>query len=308
MAEVFKNCEDEAETQTLHVLISKASAARRVLGPISLHGYSSLKAVDAYDKEVNWLHQQEPAVDNPLPACVKAKVFHTRASNAWPSTIFWQTLRSSDMSKMMDEDSIEPLQLKLFPGKILSITQDEKPTAAMSNLSSLASSFTQAVKKGYFPDSANLIAEVGRLKMVMSATQWLFYGQDDGGSGQAGVDWNAESLERFLFTASEVRTALEVLPRGRELLASAQTALTQCVARTDSVSRWKGAVEALGTFSDFGFQARFLDFKKAVEDAIISTEVLEEVVTITLLRRLCKDAITHVQQFAKRDTLLTCHM
>ena len=51
-----------------------------------------------------------------------------------------------------------------------------------------------------------------------------------------------------------------------------------------------------------------LPIRQAGEDAIISTEVLEEVVTITLLRRLCKDAITHVQQFAERGTLLTCHM
>ena len=73
LTEDLKICENESETQTLHILISKASAARRVLGPINLSGFRSLKVVDAYDKEVNWLQQQDPPVDNPFSVSVKGR-------------------------------------------------------------------------------------------------------------------------------------------------------------------------------------------------------------------------------------------
>ena len=98
--------------------------------------------MDAYDKEVNWLQQQDPPVDNPFPVFVKRKIFETRALNSGPSAVFWQTLRTSDVTALLGgtPESIEGLQLELFSGKILSILEDTSANAPAS-LSSLAATF-----------------------------------------------------------------------------------------------------------------------------------------------------------------------
>ena len=115
LQEDFKTCEDEKETLTLHMLISKASAARRVLSPIAANGCGSLRVVDAFDKEMNWLRQQDPAVPDPFPQCLKTKIWHTRAGNAWPASMFWRALRAEELHGAVTQDIVNGFQMELFP-------------------------------------------------------------------------------------------------------------------------------------------------------------------------------------------------
>ena len=91
--------------KVLHAMISKAIAARKVLTPCMTFGFNSMKTVDAYDQQANWLKQQDPPVDNPFPVDLQKQIFSTRAAHAWPAVKCWQSMSpSTAVAFMTDED------------------------------------------------------------------------------------------------------------------------------------------------------------------------------------------------------------
>ena len=56
----YKTADNETEVRTLHELMCKAGAARKVLGAVSSHGMGSAKVLDVFDQHVfnNLLHVQ----------------------------------------------------------------------------------------------------------------------------------------------------------------------------------------------------------------------------------------------------------
>ena len=118
--------------------------------------------------------------------------------------MFWQTLRVSDVSQIVDRHRVEPLQLELLSGKMLSVMQEEAVVArTASDLCSLVASFEEAATLDYLPSSDTLVTEVKGLKLVMDAVN-----DGDSGGGAAGK-WIIDDMACFLNTSSAVRKALQ---------------------------------------------------------------------------------------------------
>ena len=290
----YKNCNNVEEVRTLHDLMCKAGAARKILAAISLHGMGSPKVVDIFDSQMNWLSQQDPPVSTPFPSCLQQRVFTTRASSAWPADVFWQSIRTSEISKLdLPEDGKEGMQVNLFSANILDLSQHDKHTTAKSNLTSLAQSFFASCED-LFSSCAKLNAEVVLLKMAMQATRDNFV-LGDGGCTE-------DKLESFLRDPSEVRQALESLPCGRGIIAAVKTSLERGKAKADSVAHWRSVSTALGSFADCGFLARFEEFSKSVDEGLIASEVLKEIVTLPFLKKFTIEIFAHVQELAHSGT------
>ena len=101
---------------------------------------------------------------------------------------------------------------------------------------------------------------------------------------------------------SEVYQALDSLSFGRGIILQVRTALEQGKAKHASISHWQSQVAALGTFADFGFLARFEPFKKSVEEGLIASEVLRDVVTLPLLQKFTIEIFAHVDALARSGT------
>ena len=189
-------------------------------------------------------------------------------------------------------DGTEGSQVNMFTSKILDFCKDGTNTNAMSNLTSLANTFESCQE--FFPSCPKLSAEAGLLKMGMHASR------NDFVLGEGGC--TEDRLNSFLNEPSEVLKALGSLPFGRGIILQAKTALEQGKAKHASVSHWQREAAALGTFADFGFLARFEPFKKSVEEGLIASEVLRDVVTLPFLQKFTIEIFVHVEELARSGT------
>ena len=103
----------------------------------------------------------------------------------------------------------------------------------VAELDDLVSSFEEG---GSWNDV--LRGEVLTLKSVVDAVS----------EGRLTEEEDINKLKTVLESTSQVRTAVQKSPRGRDLLKTALASLSQSEARATSARHWKDVIGALGTF------------------------------------------------------------